>query len=60
MIFRISKILGSKLDFPWMGTFHSISYKILRMNFELLKGNYNSNFSIYDPTDQLKIIKKYN
>ncbi len=57
MIFRISKILGSKLDFPWMGTFHSISYKILRMNFELLKGNYNSNFSIYDPTDQLKIIK---
>ena len=40
-----------------MGTFHSISYKILRMNSELLKGNYNSNFSIYDPTDQLKIIK---
>ena len=57
MIFRISQILSSKLDFPWMGTFHSISYKILRINSELLKGNYNSNFSIYDPTDQLKIIK---
>ena len=57
MIFRISQILSSKLDFPWMGTFHSISYKILRINSELLRGNYNSNFSIYDPTDQLKIIK---
>ena len=40
-----------------MGTFHSISYKILRINSSLIKGNYNSNFSIYDPSDQLKLIK---
>tara|TARA_B100000131_G_scaffold85553_1_gene82512 strand:+ start:14312 stop:16396 length:2085 start_codon:yes stop_codon:yes gene_type:complete len=57
MVARISKMLGSKVDFPWMGTFHSISYKILRINSSLIKGNYNSNFSIYDPSDQLKLIK---
>ena len=55
---RIEKVLGSKLDFPWVGTFHSISYKILRINSAMLGGTYNSNFSIYDPSDQLKLLKK--
>ena len=55
---RIEKIVGSKLDFPWVGTFHSISYKILRINSEMLGSTFNSSFSIYDPSDQLKLLKK--
>ncbi len=55
---RIEKIVGSKLDFPWVGTFHSISYKILRINSGMLGSTFNSSFSIYDPSDQLKLLKK--
>jgi len=55
---RIERILGSKLDFPWVGTFHSISYKILRINSGMLGSTFNSSFSIYDPSDQLKLLKK--
>ena len=54
---RINTFVGNKLDFPWIGTFHSISYKILRFNSDYIVGNYNKNFSIYDPSDQLKVIK---
>ena len=54
---RINTFVGNKLDFPWIGTFHSISYKILRLNSDYVVGNYNKNFSIYDPSDQLKVIK---
>ena len=54
---RINTFVGNKLDFPWIGTFHSISYKILRLNSDYIVGNYNKNFSIYDPSDQLKVIK---
>ena len=54
---RINTFVGNKLDFPWIGTFHSISYKILRLNSDYIIGNYNKNFSIYDPSDQLKVIK---
>ena len=54
---RIKKLLGNKYDFPWVGTFHSISYKILSIFITELEKDYKKNFTIYDPNDQLKIIK---
>ena len=40
----------------WVGTFHSISAKILRFHSELV--GLKSNFVIIDSDDQLKLIKK--
>ena len=39
----------------WMGTFHSIFSKILRIEAETI--NYTSNFTIYDTTDSKSLIK---
>ena len=47
---------GSSNAIPWLGTFHSISVKILRRHAEAL--GYKSNFTILDTDDQ-KAIKKY-
>src|SRR5690606_29240398 len=40
---RIRELIGSKADALWMGTFHSIFARILRM--EAKQINYRSNFS---------------
>jgi len=40
---------------PWLGTFHSISAKILRKHAAAV--NLNSNFTIIDRDDQLRLIK---
>jgi DNA helicase-2/ATP-dependent DNA helicase PcrA len=42
----------------WVGTFHSICGKILRLDLDKLPGSpYRSNFVIFDDADQLSIIK---
>ncbi len=41
---------------PWMGTFHSISAKILRRHAEL--AGLKSNFTILDTDDQLRLMKQ--
>ena len=41
---------------PWMGTFHSISVKILRRNAELV--GLKTNFTILDTDDQLRLLKQ--
>ena len=52
---RISKRIGEDATKNiWAGTFHSICSKILRYDIHLL--GRNSNFVIYDSTDQAKII----
>ncbi len=40
-----------------VGTFHSIGARILRKHIGLLDDNYNSNFTIYDTSDQKSVIK---
>ncbi len=40
---------------PWIGTFHSIFSKLLRIEAQHL--NYDSNFVIYDTDDQLRLMK---
>ena len=54
---RISDIVGkAHADKIWMGTFHSIFAKILRIESKSL--GYSSNFTIYDTVDAKNIIKK--
>ena len=54
---RLYKMLGSDNVFSWMGTFHSISYKILRIFVDELSPDYKKGFTIYDSNDQTKLIK---
>ncbi len=53
---RVSKILGREaIGMTWLGTFHSISAKILRKHAQAV--GLKSNFSIIDQDDQLRLIK---
>lgn len=54
---RISKIVGpGEAKNLWMGTFHSIFAKILRI--EAAKLGYPNNFTIYDTDDSKSVIKE--
>ena len=53
---RVSAMLNFPIDKMWLGTFHSLSLKILRKNFD--KVGLKKNFVIIDTDDQLKLIKK--
>ncbi|KOH45614.1 ATP-dependent helicase [Sunxiuqinia dokdonensis] len=53
---RIAKIVGNQTArHLWMGTFHSIFARILRVESEVL--GYPSNFTIYDSADSKSLIK---
>ena len=53
---RVSKILGSTATgLSWLGTFHSICAKLLRKHSSAV--NLNSNFTIIDTDDQVRLIK---
>jgi DNA helicase II / ATP-dependent DNA helicase PcrA len=53
---RIITIAGAEIArFLWMGTFHSIFAKILRVEGDLL--GYKSSFTIYDATDSRSLIR---
>ena len=53
---RITQMLGHDEIPEWVGTFHSLSAKILRREAESL--GINRNFVIYDSDDQLAMIRK--
>lgn len=54
---RIAKIVGEKeAKNLWMGTFHSVFAKILRIEAE--KIGYPNNFTIYDTDDSKSVIKE--
>jgi len=53
---RIVSFLNEKVSsLPWLGTFHSVSAKILRRHAEAV--GLNSRFTIIDQEDQLRLIK---
>ena len=53
---RVSKILGAEaIGLSWLGTFHSICAKLLRKHASAV--NLNSNFTIIDVDDQIRLIK---
>ncbi len=56
MQIRVSKLLKKEATgLPWLGTFHSISAKILRKHAEAAK--LKANFTIIDQDDQVRLIK---
>ena len=56
MQIRVSKILGSSATgLSWLGTFHSICAKLLRKH--ATAANLNSNFTIIDTDDQIRLVK---
>ena len=52
---RIEKLVGTEARSVWMGTFHSVFSRILRIESE--KIGYPANFSIYDTEDSKKLIR---
>ena len=56
MQIRVSKLLKKEATgLPWLGTFHSVSAKILRRHAESV--GLNSRFTIIDQDDQIRLIK---
>ena len=61
---RIQQILEGRVNLEWMGTFHSICVRILRLCLandrilQVLGWKINKNFSIYDDDDQRKMLKE--
>ena len=54
---RVGRMLGDVAEgMAWMGTFHSLSVKILRRHAELV--GLKSNFTILDTDDQLRLLKQ--
>ena len=54
---RVFDLLGHTTEgLPWLGTFHSIAAKILRIHAELV--GLKSNFTILDTDDQIRLIKQ--
>jgi len=51
---RITDIVGAEAKNLWMGTFHSVFAKILRIEADKL--GYPSNFTIYDAQDSVRLI----
>lgn len=52
---RIMKVVGTEAKNIWMGTFHSVFAKILRV--EASKLGYPSNFTIYDTDDSKSLLR---
>ena len=54
---RVGSMMGQAIEgMPWLGTFHSISVKLLRRHAELV--GLKSNFTILDTDDQLRLLKQ--
>ncbi len=53
---RVQNIIGDMVNSVWLGTFHSICVKILRVHAELV--GLTPNFTILDEDDQKRVIKQ--
>ena len=54
---RIGSLVGHAVEgMPWLGTFHSVSARILRRHAELV--DLQSNFTILDTDDQIRLLKQ--
>ncbi len=54
---RVGHLIGEQVEgLPWLGTFHSIAAKILRIHAELV--GLKSNFTILDTDDQIRLLKQ--
>lgn len=62
---RIQKLLDCNMNFSWMGTFHSVCLRLLKLCLSkesvvaAMGGKwYDGNFSIYDDDDQKRLLKE--
>ncbi len=62
---RIQKLLNTNMNFEWMGTFHSVCLRLLKisLNKDFVKRSlggswFSENFSIYDDDDQKRLLKE--
>jgi len=54
---RLGQMLGQAVEgMPWLGTFHSIGGRILRIHAELVQ--LKSNFTVLDVDDQVRLLKQ--
>ncbi|MGB3454887.1 MAG: UvrD-helicase domain-containing protein [Litorimonas sp.] len=54
---RVGQLMGEQMEgMPWLGTFHSIAAKILRIHAELV--DLKSSFTILDTDDQIRLLKQ--
>jgi DNA helicase-2/ATP-dependent DNA helicase PcrA len=54
---RVATLMGEQVEgMPWLGTFHSIAAKILRIHAELV--GLKSSFTILDTDDQIRLLKQ--
>ncbi|CAO4839363.1 MAG: DNA helicase II [Holosporales bacterium] len=53
---RIIRALDNQVDGLWLGTFHALGLKILRVHGESV--GLRDNFTIIDPDDQLRLVKQ--
>lgn len=53
---RVEKLVGARAESMWLSTFHSFCAKLLRFEIDG-KFGYTRNFTIYDATDQMTLIK---
>ncbi|WP_090754679.1 ATP-dependent helicase [Paracoccus chinensis] len=59
---RVARLMGETVEgMPWLGTFHSISVKILRRHAEMVgdgQVHLKSSFTILDTDDQIRLLKQ--
>lgn len=53
---RVTNLVGVQADSIWLSTFHSFCAKLLRFEIDGFHG-YTRNFTIYDSSDQLVLVK---
>ena len=53
---RAGELAGERISGAWIGTFHSICLRILKIEVDILEG-YTKDFVIYDQNDQLGLLK---
>lgn len=53
---RVENILQENVDSMWIGTFHAICSRILRVEIERI--GFEKNFTVYDRADQISLVKE--
>ncbi|WP_316445313.1 UvrD-helicase domain-containing protein [Finegoldia magna] len=53
---RVENILQEDVDSMWIGTFHAICSRILRVEIERI--GFERNFTVYDRADQISLVKE--
>lgn len=56
MLYRVGKLLNTDTRYMWVGTFHSIALRFLRLHYA--EAGLPASFQIIDSSDQLSLIKR--